>query len=92
MRKLFFATACTLLLSACVTEDGAKKHAAKQGAGQSNAMAGGVMWSATVYSSQKPGAATEMIGEFDSYRECIDQAMRHVREKGYADGAYACDA
>ena len=88
MRKLFFIVICALLLSACVTEEGAKKHQAKQQKATSN----GLEWSATVYSSQGPGAKTEMIGKFGTYNECVDKAMQHVREKGYADGAYSCDA
>ena len=55
MRKLFSVMFCTLLLSACVSEDGAKQH---------EASAGGVQWSATIYSSQSRNAKTETIGEF----------------------------
>lgn len=88
MRKLFFIAVCAFFLSACVTEEGAQKHAAKE----QKAMASGVTWIATVYSSQEQGAKTEVVGRFDTYQECIDKAMAHLQEKGYTEGAYSCDA
>ncbi len=85
MRKLFFAAACALLLAACVTEEGANKHAAKQ-----HAEDGGLKWSAVIYSSQRKNAETEAIGEFGSRGECMSMAMAHIKEKGYAESAYSC--
>ncbi len=87
MRKLFFIMACAFLLSACVTEEGAKKHAAKQ-----HASTDGLKWHATIYSSQRTDAKTEKIGEFNSRGECMDTAMVHIKEKGYTDAAYSCGA
>ena len=88
MKKMLFLTACAFLLSACVTEEGAKKHAAKQ----HQAAAVSLQWSATVYSSQRKNAKTETIGGFDSLSECTNKAMMHIKEKGYTDGAYSCSA
>ena len=84
MKKLFFTLACTLFLLSCVTEEGAKKHAAK-----SDAVADG-MWSATIYKSQKKNSKTEMIGEWDSHSECAEKALQYIKEKSYTDGAYSC--
>ena len=85
MRKLFFTAVCALLLSACVTEEGAKEHAAKQ-----YSEADGLKWNATVYPSQRENAKTETIGEFDSRAKCMGMAMAHIKEKGYTEGAYSC--
>ena len=85
MGKLFLAAACALFLAACVTEEGAMKHMAKQ-----YAETDGMKWKATVYSSQRKNAKTEFIGEFESRRECMDVAAAHVKEKGYSEGAYSC--
>ncbi len=85
MRKLFFLMACALLLTACVSEEGAKKHAGRQATD-------GLQWSATIYASQREGAKTETIGEFNSLDECMEMARKHLEEKGYDDGAYSCNA
>ena len=87
MKKLFLLLACMLLV-ACVTEEGAKKHLAKQHA----AAADGLQWNATIYSSQRQGSNKETIGTFGSLVECAEVAMKHIREKGYSDGAYSCGA
>lgn len=84
MKKLLFAAACAFMLSACGPQGGMKK--------QGDAMAGGVQWTASVYSSQRRGSQAEVIGKFDSHAECADKAMMHIKEKGYADGAYSCSA
>ena len=88
MKKLFVVMACALLLSACVTEEGAKEHAAKQ----HEAAADGLQWKATVYTSQRKNAKTEFVGEFGSRSECMEMAVKHLRAKGYTDGAYSCGA
>ena len=89
MKQLLFALACALLLSACVTEEGARKHAARQHAAE---VSDGLTWSATIYSSQRKDAKTETIGEFSSRTECMHKAMMHIKEKGYTDAAYSCGA
>lgn len=80
MKKLFFLAACVLFLSAC---SGERKE---------SGMATGPKWTGTVYMSQDLGAKTETIGEFDTHSECVEKAMMYLQEKGYADGAYSCNA
>ena len=80
LMKLFISTlllAVTIALSACVSEDGAEKHAAKGDAVASKVgMMPGMMWKAVVYNTN---AKKQMeLGHFESRDECHEAVQAHM--------------
>ena len=78
--KLFISTlllALTIALSACVSEEGARKHAAKGHADDSKVgMMSGMMWKAVVYNTN---AEEQMeLGHFESRDECHEAVQAHM--------------
>lgn len=79
--KLFISTiifAITIALSACVSEEGARKHAEKGGVALKAGMIPGMMWKAVVYSTD---AKNKMeLGHFESRDECQQATQTHMEK------------
>ncbi len=80
LMKLFISTlllALTITLSACVSEEGARKHAEKGHAVASKVgMMSGMMWKAVVYNTNAK-KQTE-LGHFESRDECHEAVQAHM--------------
>ena len=83
----------TIALSACVSEEGARKHAERGDAVATDVgMMPGMMWQGVVYNTD---AEEQMeLGHFESRSECEEATQAHIAgheqpEKGYL--ASACE-
>lgn len=83
--------AAALLLVACVSEEGARKHAAR-GAAMPAGIISGMEWQAMIYDTR--GGKDMMIGRFKSRSECNQAVAEHMgkqrgRKKGHLASACA---
>ena len=80
--KLFISTLLfitTIALAACVSEEGARKHAEKGNAVATKAgMIPGMMWKAVVYRTS--GKQNIELGHFESRDECQEATQAHMAE------------
>ena len=75
--SLLFLT--IIVFSACVSEEGARKHAEKGNALAAKAgMMPGMMWKAVVYSTDDKKSAE--LGHFESRDECHSATQAHIDE------------
>ena len=80
-----------IALSACVSEEGAHKHAAKGDAVASKAgMVPGMVWKAVLYNTDAK-KHTE-LGEFESRDECYEATQAHMAKHQQAKQGHPASA
>ena len=76
-----------VILTSCVTEEGARKHKAKNVLTASSGE-----WHSMVYKEPGGGVKPDQVGVFKSRDGCMEAAMKHVGQKGYGNAVYSCVA
>ena len=83
--KIIVLSLCALLLTACVTEDGTRKHKGRQGSSLSDMG----QWRAIVHGTGKHKNG-HGLGIFGSRDECMQMAMQYMEQHKRTVSNTAC--